>query len=420
MPRIPTRDSLRQGVPQSTGGIVQAPRDFVGGALEGVGNRIFNQAGEALQKEKQQQSALELARARSEWNTSLLTEQSSYSLDQNPDYEGWSKRYETRSPILQKRASANISDPEIRKQFVHETENDRVRVGLGIGSNAREAANTARLKAADTSLEQLLNNAVQVDDETAKGIFSDIRITRQGLVDAGVITAEKAAADSVRDARRFAAIRGRQMVDNDPVQARFILSGEEASAASLIRRFEGFRSTPYRDVSAQRAGYGSDTITTPSGQVVEVRPGMMVSRADAERDLERRIGELQGTIRKQAGHRQFADLAPNVQAALTSVAYNYGSLPDNVAGAVKSGDTEKIAAAIEARGANNGGITQKRWLEEAAVVRGVDGNAYGLIERKPLWARALDAQSRVALLDAADREVQRLDNQRTLQDRVRV
>ncbi len=243
MPRIPTRDSLRQGVPQSSGGKVQAPRDFAGGALERAGDSIFNQSGEALQKEKQQQSAMELAKARAEWNTGLLSEQAGYTLDQDQDYGSWARKYEVRSPIIQKRAAANITDPEIRQQFIYETEDDRVRVGLGIGSNARQAASTARLTAAETSLEQLLNNAVQADDETARGIFSDIRATRQGLVDAAVITAEKAAADSVRDARRFAAIRGTQLVDNDPVQARSVLSGEKASAASLIKRFEGFAPT---------------------------------------------------------------------------------------------------------------------------------------------------------------------------------
>lgn len=419
MPRIPTRDSLRQGVPRSTGGIVRAPRDFVGAGLASAGNQLSAVADVQLRKEKQQQSSLELAKARSEWNTALLVEQNSYNTQDIPDYGSWDKQYKYRAPILQNKAADNISDPVVRERFKLETNDDRVRVGLGINNDARRIATQARLTAADTSLDQLVGNAAQMDDEGAQGVFGDIKATLQDLVDTGVITKEEAANRSIKYARRFAVIRGKQLVDNDPAQARSVLSGEKASPASLIKQFEGFRSSPYWDVNAQRVGYGSDTITTASGQVIKVKPGITVSRADAERDLERRIGEFQSVIRGQVGDKKFEGLTPNVQAALTSMAYNYGSLPGSVAKAVKTGNVEKIADAIEARATDNDGVNQKRRLEEAAIVRGVDGNAYGRIAERPLWAGSLSPEQRLTLLDQANTEVRRIDSQSAVKDRVR-
>jgi predicted RNA-binding protein YlxR (DUF448 family) len=55
---------------------------------------------------------------------------------------------------------------------------------------------------------------------------------------------------------------------------------------------------------------------------------------------------------------------------LTSIAYNYGSLPNSVAEAARSGDQEKIAVAIEALGGHNDGVNRARRYKEAALVRG--------------------------------------------------
>ena len=136
---------------------------------------------------------------------------------------------------------------------------------------------------------------------------------------------------------------------------------------NLIRDEEGFRSEPYWDVNAWRIGYGSDTVTTADGRHIPVKPGMKITREDAERDLQYRLAEREGAqARKQIGS-QWGTLTPNVQSALESVAYNYGSLPNSVVQAVKSGDNEKIAQAIEALPAN-----RKRRSREAAVVRGTE------------------------------------------------
>lgn len=125
------------------------------------------------------------------------------------------------------------------------------------------------------------------------------------------------------------------------------------AAANLLKEFEGFISTPQYDVNALRAGYGSDTVTLSDGSVRAVTEGISVSVEDANRDLVRRIGEFQDTVRGQIGSERFASFPAAQQAVLTSIAYNYGSLPERIVGAVRMGSTQEIADAI--RGLQNDG-----------------------------------------------------------------
>lgn len=141
-------------------------------------------------------------------------------------------------------------------------------------------------------------------------------------------------------------------------------------AASLLREKEGFRSSPYWDVNAYRIGYGSDTITREDGSIVKVKQGMTVTRADAERDLARRVKEFQNTAIGNVGVDAWSALPPTTKAALTSITYNYGEIPARIRGAVKSGDPNAIAAAVETLAGDNNGINRSRRLREAAIIRG--------------------------------------------------
>jgi GH24 family phage-related lysozyme (muramidase) len=137
-------------------------------------------------------------------------------------------------------------------------------------------------------------------------------------------------------------------------------------ASNLLRRFEGFRETPYYDVNAYRTGYGSDTITQADGKVIKVQPGMQITKEDAERDLSRRLNtEFIPRATGQVGAENWTALPAPAQAALASVAYNYGSLPSSVVAAVKTGDANAIADAVQALKDNPG-----RRAQEAAVIRG--------------------------------------------------
>lgn len=143
-------------------------------------------------------------------------------------------------------------------------------------------------------------------------------------------------------------------------------------AMTMLKEHEGFRATAYWDVNAYRVGYGSDTITDPNtGRVRRVERGTTgVTQAMADADLRRRVEtEFMPTARGNIGAGIFDALPASAQAALTSVAYNYGSVPNSVRRAAQGGDLNEIADAVAALGVHNNGINRRRRLEEASVIR---------------------------------------------------
>lgn len=190
-----------------------------------------------------------------------------------------------------------------------------------------------------------------------------------------------------------------------------VTTSRGGDAMSLLRKFEGFRETPYWDVNAHRIGYGSDTITTADGRVVRVEKGAKITRADAERDLARRTKEFERSAAAKVGVDAWNNLPPHVQAAIVSVTYNYGSLPDNIAQAARTGDVRAIATAIDARSGDNNGINRKRRMEEANIVRGaaqIQGNApaFDQSSMDPRFAN-LSLSQRLSLYDQMQAAAQR-------------
>lgn len=142
-------------------------------------------------------------------------------------------------------------------------------------------------------------------------------------------------------------------------------------SAGMLKHYEGFRSNAYWDVDHWRVGFGSDTYTDANGGVHGVTQNTIVSPQDAERDLTRRIGETQSKIVTQVSPQAWGALPRNTQAALTSMAYNYGMLPFDVTAAVRGGGgPAAISAAIMNHRGDNGGVNSKRRMEEATVANG--------------------------------------------------
>ncbi|MGR6465447.1 lysozyme [Rhizobium sp. PAMB 3182] len=140
-------------------------------------------------------------------------------------------------------------------------------------------------------------------------------------------------------------------------------SGEQ-QAMALLRHEEGFRDSPYWDKTAHRVGYGSDTTIGANGKPVRVTPGMKITRQQAEQDLTFRISSREGAVARRQLGETWGRLAPNVQAGLYSVAYNYGSLPKEVVAAARTGDVGQIASAVAGLSSN-----PKRRQREAALIR---------------------------------------------------
>lgn len=145
-------------------------------------------------------------------------------------------------------------------------------------------------------------------------------------------------------------------------------------ASGLLKQFEGFSNKAYWDVNAYRTGYGSDTITKADGTIVKVTKDMVISREDAERDLARRSRIFANTARNNVSAATWDKLPPNAQAALTSIAYNYGSLSklqsvvDAANASAKSGDMTTLANAVRRLQHHNNGINAKRRNQEADYI----------------------------------------------------
>ncbi|MGX9144976.1 tape measure protein [Mesorhizobium sp. 128a] len=173
------------------------------------------------------------------------------------------------------------------------------------------------------------------------------------------------------------------------------------TAADLIKDFEGFRSKAYWDVNRYRVGYGSESTTDMSGGHSAVTSGTVVSLADADRDLLRRIGDFQSAIKDKIGADTFNSFDPKQQAALTSIAYNYGSLPERIVAAIKTGNQATVVQAIRGLGADNGGINKDRRNTEALTFLG--GSPSGVkkaVEGQDKFGRNLtETQAQIDLLN---------------------
>jgi GH24 family phage-related lysozyme (muramidase) len=177
----------------------------------------------------------------------------------------------------------------------------------------------------------------------------------------------------------------------------------KSAAAKMIRSFEGFITNAKWDTNHFRVGFGSDTATRANGQIEEVTKDTVVTLDDAQRDLSRRIMEFQDGIQKAIGIDTWKSLSEAQQAALTSIAYNYGSLPDAVVKAIQDGGgPEKVAKAIAGLTSNPG-----RRKEEAQAYlsgTGISMNDVGLGNRKTpdqiFQGDVAEIQKRVDVLNA--------------------
>ncbi|MBD9522423.1 phage tail length tape measure family protein [Ensifer sp. ENS02] len=178
-----------------------------------------------------------------------------------------------------------------------------------------------------------------------------------------------------------------------------------SAAARLIKAEEGFITAAKWDKNHFRVGFGSDTFVDDLGKVQEVTQSTVITLAQANADLSRRIVEFQNTIKGQIGGDIWRSLEENQQAALTSVAYNFGNLPSSIVKAIKAGDRGQVAKAIADLSAN-----PERRKREAALFGGSDfspgeaaRNATPYIDEE---ARALDdAAAAAAKLLQAQREL---------------
>lgn len=190
-------------------------------------------------------------------------------------------------------------------------------------------------------------------------------------------------------------------------EERYKVAGESA-AASMVKGFESFISKAKWDVNAYRVGFGSDTVTRANGDIEQVTKDTIVTLDDAQRDLSRRLVEFQDGIQSAIGTETWKSLNDGQQAALTSIAYNYGSLPKRIVEAIQNGGgPEAVAQAIAALGGDNGGINKNRRQQEAQSYlngTGVSLKEAGIGGKSPSDIFKGDVQQVQARIDALNAE----------------
>ncbi len=161
---------------------------------------------------------------------------------------------------------------------------------------------------------------------------------------------------------------------NDAADLKAAAADVSQAAVQFIQARESFTAVARKDNDGKfRVGWWSDTIRDEAGNVKRVTEGMTTTLADANRDLVARIAEGQEQIKRAIGSDVWASLDENQKAALDSIAYNYGTLPDRIVKAFnEGGGREKIAKAISDLGTDNGGINAKRRDMEAKLFGGQD------------------------------------------------
>ena len=212
---------------------------------------------------------------------------------------------------------------------------------------------------------------VQEDPET----FEAFRQRQHELIDKSTLpAAEKEKLKRETDAVLAATAAESDALNNPGVALGATIQPGVEGTKALIRKKEGFRPTAYWDVNAWRTGYGSDTYTTADGVVHKVTADSVITREDAERDLDRRINtEFTPAAVGAMGVDAWSKLSPAAQAVMVSLSYNYGAGAwtgrlKGVADAAKSGDPEILAAAVRGLAGDNNGANSGRRNSEADMV----------------------------------------------------
>lgn len=418
MARMPTAENLSQSTPRSRSVTQRSRNSSVGDAVTRLGNTItqnlmadeqarLDVQRSTLLKEKNETDALQLAAARSDFTARRLAEEDTYRQENDQKYDAWDARFEKNIQKHKLASASKIIDPELRARFEAEVTDDIVRSRNTITNRVRDIKQGQTRAAGLESIERNLQLATTpgMSEAEVNALFKQTRATIDNLALTGVLSPEQAVQARRGFTGRFAKARITADIQSNPEEAYKDLTneGQSKGATGLIKSFEGFRTNAYDDNgTGYRVGYGSDTITRADGSVEKVTPITIITKADAERDLERRIGEFQAGVVRDIGPDVWEGLGATTQAVLTSTAYNYGSLPDDVVNAVKTGDPAAIADAIRNHADDNKGINSKRRNREADLI--LAGDAANLGRDVPVYYKILDPEDRSQLTSSAEGE----------------
>lgn len=118
-----------------------------------------------------------------------------------------------------------------------------------------------------------------------------------------------------------------------------------SASRAVIQKYESWAPVAKWDENANRGGWGSSTVTLADGSRRTLQAGEVVNKADADRDLDRRVRGYFDEQRRVAGA-AWSNFTPAQVAAIASIQHNYGSIPQRIRPALQTGDAQVIAQAI--------------------------------------------------------------------------
>ena len=148
--------------------------------------------------------------------------------------------------------------------------------------------------------------------------------------------------------------------------AQFASADEQQLTEALIAGEEGLRTKAYKDSEGiWTIGYGQ---TTLNGRAVQ--EGDTMSKEEALSGFRANVASHRQRAINQLGEDRWGKLDPRSRAVLTSLAYNYGSIPDRILPAAKTGSAEDIAKAMNSLYGDNNGDLKGRRMREQSILRG--------------------------------------------------
>lgn len=403
MVRLPDRyslsgpESLRSGRQISSADTTAIGRGMqsLGGAVQQAGGVLASIAA----REKQKATVRQNLDANVEYQRRVTDITNSF--DRDADYG----TFRTRAGTQLERAAAEVAqlieDPSARDAWLKQTTVDAIGTADRLGDLGARYQRQDDLVKLDEAGEA--QRRIYVDPNSTEEQRNTARAKLEGMLEVakgtGLLLPDEYAARKRLYLEEADVTRGLLLAEADPNA----IVGP-SNPLSLLRSFEGMELESYPDTggpdgtqySGHRIGYGSDTITKADGTVVRVKPGMVITQADAERDLARRVADFQSGIIGDVGASRWEALPDHVKSALTSVAYNYGDIGPggaNIAEAVKTGDVETIARAVEGLSGHNGGVNAKRRAREAAIIRG---------DYAQEWMERLSPEDRLRVVKTAE------------------
>lgn len=224
MPRMPGSIGLQD--PNAVRAVPGRQQNNIGAAIADVGQTVFNADLAARRRKQEEEDALDLARARATFSTRMLQEKNGYTIDQDPDYSRWGKKFDANSKKIQASAAELIRNPKIRERFTLETVDDITSGGLDIGNRARGIDRDKTVTEAITGLDDTVALAATADDETANRALERVNDSLAHLRETGLIDPAKEVELRQQYTKRYAAVRIQRDIQADPANTYRNLRGD--------------------------------------------------------------------------------------------------------------------------------------------------------------------------------------------------